>query len=333
MAHRQPRHPGGPLGVGAAGDHRRAQLAAVVDLLLEGERRADDAAVELGDRHAHRHVERRQAGLVVGPVVADRLHAGAWIDRHAQVGELRDLPVVALVVGRAPGAAHGQHGGDQHVDAVVAQQLERLDPTVGVGPQRVARHRAGVAAGDLDRPAQVGHELRVPGHPVGPVEHDADERAVGSPLGARSAEAGAVPHLGERQRAGRVEPEPAEQHRVGHEAQQVLDVGRPAGGQVAVGLAGGPGGHGRQPGQLGVGLGLAAEGDERTSAAAQPAQVVEGRLPGGPPAEQADDHGAHAVEVGGGVEADPGWPPARPGARRAGGGRSSRGRAARCRRC
>ena len=55
--------------------------------------------------------------------------------------------------------------------------------------------------------------------------------------------------------------------------------------------------------QLGVGLDLAAEGDERDVGgdAAGP-QLVERALPGAAPAEQAHDHRRHAVEVGRGVE-------------------------------
>ena len=212
----------------------------------------------------------------------DRLQAGAWITgtpSSASCGTCQSSPASSDVPPDRPMASTVVTSASTRWSR---QQLERLDPTVGVGPQRVARHRQRVATGGLDRPAQVGHELRVPGHQVGPVEHDADQRALGVALGARQAEAGAVPHVGERQRAGRVEAEPVEQHRVGDEPQEVLDVARPARGQVAVGLAAVPAGTVDSRGQLGVGLGLAAERDQRD--ARRPGSAARrssnGRLPG-----------------------------------------------------
>ena len=69
MAGGQGREPGGAAGIGAVGHQRGAQVAAVVDLLLEGEGGAHDAAVELGDGHAPGHVQRGQAGVVGRPLV------------------------------------------------------------------------------------------------------------------------------------------------------------------------------------------------------------------------------------------------------------------------
>ena len=165
---------------------------------------------------------------------------------------------------------------------MVAQQLQRLDPALGVGPQRVARHRQGVAARGVDGGAQVGDELGVPGHPVGPVEHDADQWPIGTALGSRTTQAGAVPHLGQRQRAGRLEPEAAHQHRVGHEPQQLLDVRRTARRRGSGGRRGRSRRGRSTAGQLGVGVGLAAQGHEGDAGrrAAGP-QLVE-RLPQAP---------------------------------------------------
>ena len=106
----------------------------------------------------------------------------------------------------------------------------------------------------------------------------------------------------------RVEAEALEQDGVGHEAQEVGQVGRPAPGQVGEGLGDDAGGDGGQGGQLGVDGGLAAEGEEGDAGGEAPlAQLVEGLLPRRPPLEQADEHGPGPVEVGDGrvgAEAD-----------------------------
>src|SRR4029453_18638441 len=122
-------------------------------------------------------------------------------------------------------------------------------------------------------------------------------------------------------RVGGLEPEPADEHGVGHEPQHLLDVAGAAGHHVAVHLGDDAGRHGRQPGQLGVGGGLAADADQRDPGGrAGGPQVVERPLPGTAAAEQADDHGVDALQVGGAVEAGGGGRPGRGGRGRGGGG-------------
>ena len=121
----------------------------------------------------------------------------------------------------AADATGGEDGGDQHVDAGVAEQ--RRPPARPPVPQRVAPHGERLPARRLDGVAQVGDELGVPGHEVGPVEDDATSGRAGSPLRRAPAR--------RRRRAtcrGRVEPEALEQDGVGHEAQEVVEVLRPA---------------------------------------------------------------------------------------------------------
>ena len=62
-AHGEAGQPVGALGVGTGGDDRRSGVAVVVDDLLEGERRPDDAPVELGDGDPRGHVERAEPGV------------------------------------------------------------------------------------------------------------------------------------------------------------------------------------------------------------------------------------------------------------------------------
>ncbi len=141
---------------------------------------------------------------------------------------------------------------------------------------------------------QVVDEAGVPGEQVGPVEDDADERArirwrVG-PTGPRVSNGFPyTPVAGTVDR--RVEAATAEQDGVGDEAQQVLGVGQAAVDQVLEGLGDRGAGHGGQGGELGVGRGLAAEGQQRDAGGpGTAAEGVEGRLPR-PPARRAGGPG------------------------------------------
>ena len=226
VAHGQAGDAGGAVGHGAVAATGEPELVAVVDHLLEGERRADDAAVELGDGDADGHVEGRR-GPASSPAQSSRRPVARrrLEDRHVEGGERGTSQSSPSTSDVPAGPPHGQHGGDQHVDAVVAQQLERRDPTVGVGPQRVAPHRQRVGAGGLDGVAQVGRRTACSRRPGGPGRRRRRPAAARGRVGARQAQAGAVRHLGERQRTGRVEAEALEQHRVGDEPQQVREVG------------------------------------------------------------------------------------------------------------
>ena len=91
----------------------------VGDRLLEGDRDADDAAVELGDRDLHRGVERGEAGVRLGPALPRRGRAQRLDDGDVERFERLRVPLVARV--RAAGREHGR---DQRVDLAV-EQLQR----------------------------------------------------------------------------------------------------------------------------------------------------------------------------------------------------------------
>ena len=132
----------------------------------------------------------------------------------------------------------------------------------------------------------------------------------------------------------RLEAVALEQERVGEEAQQLLNVVDVAVAQVLAGLRDGARRCGRECGHLGIGLGLAAEREQRDAArGAALAQRVEAVDPAAPAAEDAAQNDARAVEqilevdaVGGVGPADLRELPAEPLDR----GRASRG--SRCRR-
>ncbi len=289
QAHGQPGDPRHPVGSCPVGRDRCAQLVTVVHGLLEREGNAHDAAVELGDGHRHGHVHGRQAGVARLPPRRGLGGRHCLDDRHVEGGERTRVPLVA-------GArAHGQHGRDEAVHAPLDQQVQGGHSSGGVGPQGVAVHGHRVGAPFLHGRRQVVDELCVPGQHVGPVEHDAD--------GGRPGHRGALQYADGRDLHRRVEPEPSEEDGVGHEAQQVLGVGQPAVKEVLEGLGHGGAGHGGRRGELGVGGGLAAEGQQRDARPDAPAaQLVEGLPPGLAPAEQADQHGVGAIDPGGVVE-------------------------------
>ena len=153
------------------------------------------------------------------------------------------------------------------------------------------------ASGRFEAVADVGDELGVPRHEMGPVEDDGDERASGV------TRRGSPPDAELLDLLGGVESVSLEQHGVGHEPQEMLEVLGSAVDQIGEGLGHRGAGHRRECRHLGVGDRLAAEGQQRDP---QPetrgAQVVESLLPGLAAPEQADQHAAGVAEVQGAVQ-------------------------------
>src|SRR5699024_4593938 len=103
----------------------------------------------------------------------------------------------------------------------------------------------------------------------------------------------------ERDLGWRFEAEALEEGGVGDEAQELREVGGAAGAPVGRRLGDHAGGHGGEPGELGVELRLTAEGEERDAVAeTRLAELVEGFAPGAAALVEADEHGPHAVERG-----------------------------------
>ena len=142
------------------------------------------------------------------------------------------------------------------------------------------------------------------------------------------------PHAVGRDLVGRVEAEALEQHGVGDEAQQVLEVRRAAVDEVGEGLGEDRAGHGRQRRELGVGHGLAGEGEERDAAldaawrAARRTRPPSARRP----PQQPDDHAGGAVEVAVARRTSTAGRPAPAGSRPAAPRSPCAGRGSRCRR-
>ncbi len=265
-----PGQTGRPLGIGAGGGDGHPELAATVDLLLEGEGRADDAAVELGEGDAHGHIQRGQTDVVAGPLVARSSARRRLEHGDAEIGQMGHVPGVGII---RRGAAHGQHGGDEHVDA--SAQLQGGHGSVGVGAQRIAEDAPDVGAGLVEGGRQVLDEGGVAGDEMGPVEDDADEGPARPSWGGAGLE-----HPGRRHLGRRVEPEAGEQDGVGDKAQAGLHVGRAAGRQVVVDLGGDAGRDRRSGRQLGIRCRLAADRDQGHASGQAPVpELVEGSLP------------------------------------------------------
>ena len=165
----RPCPPAGRVRSGSArvGGDAHAELAAVVDLLFERERRPDDAAVELGDRHPHGHVQRAPGRCRRRPTRGGTgWTTGPGRPAHPSVGERADRPRHRGRPCRR--AAHGQDGRDQHVDAVAPAQLESGYRAVRLGPQRVAEHAQDIGAGGVEGGGQVLDEGGVARPPDGP---------------------------------------------------------------------------------------------------------------------------------------------------------------------
>ena len=252
--------PGGPLGIGGvAGYPVRA-------LLLERERHGDQAAVELGNRHLHRGVDRGQRGVRGRPLRARAGQAQALQHRHVQAGQHARVPVAlagrvrtAMTRGRAAGREHrGDHRagrGEQVGERGVSPS--RRAPFQRVTAERAAEDGEGSGAVFGQGGAEGVHEGGVPGQFVRAVEHDGHHRAVGGCGPGQLVD----PVGGHRARG--VEALAGEEDGVGQEAGQLTQVLRAAFAQVAQSFGGHARGHGGQRHQLGVRGGLAAQGNER----------------------------------------------------------------------
>ncbi len=308
----QPRVPGGQLRqpraaleVGGVVQDRRSHRRLALERLLEAHRRPDDAPVELGDRDLHGGVERGQPGGRRRPRRATAGGADRLDHRHVERGQRLGAPGAPVGVavdrgvcrGRPP---RGQHRRDERVDAPV-QELECGHAPVGVRPQRVGPHAQRVGARRVERRHQGVDEGGVPGHPVRAVEDEADGRARGI-VGAQRVlqrDVAAPGHVDAEvgQRTRRLEAVALAQQRVGQEAQQVGRVLHAAVAQVLEGLGQRRRRRAGELGQLGVGLGLASEQQQRhaVARAARP-QSGDALRPRPAPAEQARDDDAGAVE-------------------------------------
>ena len=194
---------------------------------------------------------------------------------------------VASAPASQPSSAEAPRRQDGHDDRVGA--AEQLHQALVGGAQRAAEDRQRVAARGLDPRAEGVDERGVAGQLVRPVEDDADGRAVRAYV--RLAVQAVRGHLlGRRPRllvAGREHP--------GEEARQLAQVADAALAQVVEGLGGHTGRHRRQRHQLGVGVGLTAQCDQRQAAAAQ---VLDALAPGLEPAQKPYDDGVRALAQG-----------------------------------
>ena len=127
---------GRALGVGDVDRH------AVLAGLLERERHGDEPPVELRDRHLHRRVDRRGAGVGGVPVAAAARQAQRLQHRHVEAGQRGGVPALGVAGVRA---AARQHGDDERVD-VGEQLVDDRQPAVAVGPQGADEHGPGVRA-------------------------------------------------------------------------------------------------------------------------------------------------------------------------------------------
>ena len=294
-AHGQPGHARAALGVGDVARHGHADGRVVRVALLERDDARQQAPVELGDRDLRGRVERGQAGRAGLPRRARARRAHRLQHRHVEGDERAGVPLVG-----GARAAGGEHGRQQRVDVAV-EQRQGGHVAVAVAPQRVAPDRERIAARGLDGRAQRVDEVGVAGQAVRAVEADADRRPAGivaleHALERHVARAGQVDaEVGDLVR--RLEPVALEQERVGEEAQELLDVVDVAVTQVLARLGHGAGRRGRERGHLGVGLGLAAQGEQGDAGGrAALLQQVEAVRPSAPPAEHPAQHHAGAVE-------------------------------------
>ena len=227
MANGDPGDAGGALGVG---DVRRQ--AVLVDL-LERERHGDQAAVELGHGDLGRGVERRDALVVVLPGRAAAGQAQRLQDRDvegrssAPASQASSSPPAER--GGRLGAARGEDGGHDGVG-------RRASASISSGSSASRREATTRSAArrpplGLDRVAQRLDERGVPAHVVGAVVEHRDRRTVvGRACAARSSASPA------RRRRGCVEPVTGEQHGVGEEAGELVEVRGAAVREVDVGL-------------------------------------------------------------------------------------------------
>jgi hypothetical protein len=288
-AHGHARDGRAALGVGHVG---RGAVEVRVGL-LERHDAAEQPPVELGDRDLHRDVHRAQAGRALGPRRARARHAHRLDHRDAERGERVGAPGALVGAGRAA----GRQDGDDHGVDLTLERLEDRDAAVAVRPQRLGPHAGRHAAGGGDRAGELVDERRVAGREVRAVEDDRHARS--RPAG-RHAVGRVRAVLGQRDRV--LEPVALEQERVGQEPEQVGGVGHAAVAQVLERLGGRRRRRVAELRQLGVGLGLAAQQDEREAGAVlrggPRAQGRDPLLPRAAAAEQAHDHDPRAVEQG-----------------------------------
>ena len=98
LADREPRDRGASLGVRHVARHRRAHRRPVRVALLERDDAADDAPVELGNRHLRSRVQRRKTGLRLEPR-GPRQRLRKWPGspaRRARPAPSRPIPATAL---------------------------------------------------------------------------------------------------------------------------------------------------------------------------------------------------------------------------------------------
>ena len=308
----QPGDPGHPVGHGAVGGDRHAELVAVVDLLVEGERhRRRCGRRTRGWRRAWRRRGarvRRGGGLPLRPGGGGgdglddrdvRGRPGRWHPRPGR--RRRRCPTTSTVVTRTSGRPR-------------RRQSRASTRPCGVRAQGVAPHRRGPA-----RPVAPGRRTGRrrsgccrprdgPGRRPRPTAGRAGRRPAVGPVHARRR----APRRAARSRSRsctRCRPRSAAGARVG----------RAAVDQVGEGLGDGGARDGRRRGELGVGRGLAAEGQQRDaggrgSAAAARRTAPPRRPPrrAGAPARPGRRRGRAASEAGGRA------PPAPAGSRRAG---------------
>ena len=175
--------------------------------------------------------------------------------------------------------AGGKGGGDDRVDFVFAAQRERGHVTVRIGPQRVGEQGQCIRARRFDRGAE---HLKIRGVPRDEMRSRRPLlRAVASRrVRAGPTEARAIPYANAGYLSWWLEAEAREQQCVGEKTQQVAQVARPAGDQIAVRLADDTGRSGGCGGELGVERGLTTARDERyTMRYARGAQRVERLFP------------------------------------------------------
>ena len=311
VGHGDPGDARAPLGVGDV-----AGQAVGVDL-LERERGGDDATVELGDRDLVGRVQRVDAVVRLRPVVAAPGQAQALQHGDVQGGDALDVPrlVVATRAGSpGRGAAGRQYGHDQRV-----QRAEGVEQLVGRRAQGAGEDRHAHPAGGVDRVGQRVRESGVPAHLVGAVVEHAHAGAArrlvrparvlpGRVAGIaafvttrRGVGARPLRHPPHRHAHRRLETGAGEQHRVGEEGVQLREVGRPALGEIAVGLGGGPDGDGRQFHEVGV-RGLLTAQHHHGHARAQ--DGGESVIPRATRAENTDHHQVGAGDQGGQVGLD-----------------------------
>jgi hypothetical protein len=271
----------GPLRVGDVGGQ-----AVGVDL-LEGERHGDQPPVELRHRDLAGRVKGRDTLVVALPLAARRGQAQGLDDGDVEPGERARVPGLVVAARRRLGRAGAAGGQDGRHDRVRAAQL--LDQ-LGLGRAQggdVQRHDP--PAGLLDRVAQRPYERGVAAHVVGAVVEHGDHRGVR--LGAGNDRS--LQPSPRRRLRGRLEPVTGQQHRVGQEAGQLLQVGGTAVGEVGVRLGRDADRHGGGRHQLRVGCLFAREDDD---GAAVGAQLVDPVLPGAYAAEQPYDHQVDALQ-------------------------------------